>query len=96
MPPIGIARISQIESLVSSAEKWETGRNPTSHTGDGLLAREISDMDEGVVEGGIDVGNAEYQLSLGDLGPERDRGFLCGLLNFWWLQRILSERVVIG
>lgn len=53
-------------------------------------------MDEGVVEGGIDVGHAEHQLSLRDLGPERDRGFLRDLLNFWWLQRILSERVVIS
>jgi len=55
-------------------------------------------MDEGVVEGGIDVGNAEYQLALCDLGPERDCGFLCDLLDFWRLQgiRILSERVVIG
>jgi len=53
-------------------------------------------MDEGVVEGGIDVGNAEYQLSLRDLGTERDCGFLSDFLGFWWLQRISAECTVIG
>jgi len=53
-------------------------------------------MDEGIVKGGIDVGNAEHQLSLRDLGTKRNRGFLRGFLDFWRLQKILSERVVIG
>ena len=96
MPPIGIAQICQIESLISGVEKWWIGRKPTSHTGDGFLAREIGDMDESVVERGIDVGNAEYQLSLRDLGTEGDCGVLGGSLSFWRLQRILSECAVIG
>jgi hypothetical protein len=96
MPPIGITQICQIESLVSSVEKWRMGRNPTSHTGDGFLARKISDVNEGVVEGGVDVGNAEDQLSLCDLGPERDRSFLWDPLDFWRLQRTLLECAVIG
>lgn len=44
----------------------------TSDTRDGLLARQIRDMDEGVVERGVDVGNPEDQLSLRNLGAERD------------------------
>jgi hypothetical protein len=38
------------------------------------------------------VGNAEYQLALCDLGPERDGGFLCDPLDLWRLQIILSTR----
>lgn len=34
-------------------------------------------MDEGVVEGGVDVGNTEDELALADLGAERD-GVLLG------------------
>ena len=37
-------------------------------------------MDEGVVEGGVDVGNAEDELALADLGAERD-GFLSSCLS---------------
>ena len=36
-------------------------------------------MDEGVVEGGEDVGNTEDFLALSDLGTERDGLFLRGL-----------------
>lgn len=36
----------------------------TGHTGDGFATRQISDVDEGVVEGGEDTGNAEDQLAL--------------------------------
>ena len=52
----------------------------TSDTGDGLLARKIGDMDEGVVEGGVDVGNTENELAFADLGAERD-GFGSGSLG---------------
>ena len=72
------------------------GRKPTSHTSNSFLAREISNMNKGVVEGSIDVGNAEYQLSVCDLGTKRNGGFLRDSLGFWRLQRILLERVVIG
>jgi hypothetical protein len=50
----------------------------TSDTGDGFPTRQISDMDKGVVERGIDVGNAENELSLSDLRTERDGGFFPG------------------
>ena len=52
----------------------------TSDTRDSLLAGQIGDVDEGVVEGGIDVGNTENELALSDLGAERD-GFLNGNLG---------------
>ena len=42
----------------------------TSDTRDGLLAGEIGDMDESVVERGVDVGNTENELALADLGAE--------------------------
>ena len=50
----------------------------TSDTGDGFPTRQISDMDEGIVERGIDVGNTENELSLSDLRSERDSGFFLG------------------
>jgi hypothetical protein len=37
----------------------------TGDTGDGFAARQIGDVDEGVVEGGEDAGNAENELALG-------------------------------
>ena len=46
---------------------------------DRLLARQIGDMDEGVVEGCVDVGDTEDKLALSDLGTERDGLFLRGL-----------------
>ena len=36
-------------------------------------------MDEGVVEGSVDVGNTEYELALSNLGTKRDGLFLLGL-----------------
>ena len=51
----------------------------TSDTGDGLLAGEIGDMDEGVVERGVDVSDTENELALSNLGPERDGCLLLGL-----------------
>ena len=36
----------------------------TGDTGDGLAAGQIGDVDEGVVEGGEDAGNAEDELAL--------------------------------
>ena len=46
----------------------------TGGLGNGLATREVGDVDVGVVEGGIDVGNAEHVvvlLSLGSLGLRR-------------------------
>ena len=57
----------------------ERAGSRTSDTGDGLLARQIGDMDEGVVEGGVDVSDTEDELALSNLGTERDGGFFLGL-----------------
>jgi hypothetical protein len=38
----------------------------TGDTGDGFAAGQIGDVDEGVVEGSEDAGNAENELALGD------------------------------
>ena len=43
----------------------------TGDTGDSLLARQIGDVNEGVVERGVDVSNAENKLALSDLRTER-------------------------
>jgi hypothetical protein len=37
----------------------------TGDTGDGFAAGQIGDVDEGVVEGSEDAGNAENELALG-------------------------------
>lgn len=58
----------------------ECMRKRTSYTGDGLLAGEVGDMDESVVEGGVDVGDTEDELALSDLGTERN-GLLLGYLD---------------
>jgi hypothetical protein len=39
----------------------------TCHTRDRLLAGQVGDMDKGIVERGIDVGNAEHELAFADL-----------------------------
>lgn len=39
-------------------------------------------MDESVVEGGKDVSDTENELSLSDLGAERNGVFLLGCLDF--------------
>ena len=51
----------------------------TSDTGDGLLAGEIGDMDESVVERGVDVSDTKDELSLSNLGTESSRLGLSGL-----------------
>lgn len=61
-------------------EKVQETKGHTSDTGDGLLAGEIGNMDEGVVEGGVDVCDTEYELALSNLGTERD-GLLLGDLD---------------
>lgn len=44
----------------------------TGDTGDGLTAREISDVNEGIVEGGVDVRDGEDILALTDSGAKAD------------------------
>lgn len=50
-------------------------------------------MNESVVEGSIDVGNAEYELALADLGSKLDSGFLCNTCFFWWLYPNVSNPI---
>ena len=47
----------------------------TSDTGNSLLARQIRDVDEGIIEGSIDVSDTENELALSDLGTELNGGF---------------------
>ena len=63
------------------APKTRTGGVYTSDTGDGLLAGEIGDMDEGIVKRGVDVCDAEYELALSDRGAERHLGLFLGRLR---------------
>ena len=42
----------------------------TGDTRDGFAARQIGDVDEGIVERGEDAGNAEDELALTDLGTK--------------------------
>ena len=56
------------------------GSNLTGDTGDGFLARQISDVDKGIVERGEDMGNAENEFALSDLGTEGDGGFFSDFL----------------
>ena len=60
------------------ADSMRMATRRTSDTGNGFPTRQISDMDKGVVERGIDVGDAENELSLSDLRTERDGGFFLG------------------
>ena len=55
----------------------------TSDTGDRLLAGEIGDVNEGIVERSVDVGDAENELALSDLGAERDGVLLLLNLDFF-------------
>merc|ERR1719229_36678 len=62
-----------------------------SHPADGFPAREIGNVDEGVVEGGEDVRNSEHILSLADLRTQRDLDLLLGLLlSLAWSHFLLS------
>ena len=55
----------------------------TGHSRDGLLARKIRHMHESVVEGRVDVGNAENVLAIRDLRAELDGGLLLRCLPFF-------------
>lgn len=43
-----------------------------SDTDDGFAAGEVGDVDKGVVEGGVDAGDAKYELTGTDLRAESD------------------------
>lgn len=46
------------------------------------LARQVSDMDKGVIEGGEDVAHSEHVLSFSDLGSQADDLLLLLFLPF--------------
>lgn len=48
----------------------------------GFAAGEIGDMDKGVVEGGVDAGDAKYELAGTDLGTEGDVFLYLYLFSF--------------
>lgn len=80
--------------MVAELMRMTTRR--TSDTGDGFLARQIGDVDKGVVERGIDVGNTENEFSLSDLRTERDSGFFLGdlLLGSLHIHRSASSSII--
>jgi hypothetical protein len=63
----------------------------TSDTGDSFFARKIGDMDEGVVERGINVCDTEDKLSLGNLRTERNSVIFPGDLGF--LRRLCIQKL---
>ena len=67
----------QVRNIKMSLRQNQSER--TSDTGDGLLAGEIGDMDESVVERGVDVSDTEDELALSNLRTESSRLGLCGL-----------------
>jgi hypothetical protein len=67
--------------LESAASLQCATARQTSNTGDGFLARGIGDVHEGVVEARENVRDTPDELSLGDLGSQRDCGFFLGGLS---------------
>lgn len=61
----------------------------TSDAVNGFATSKIGNVDESVVERGIDVGNTEDFLALSDLGTERDGDFL--LWGFLGLRRLVCK-----
>ena len=67
-------------------EKWREGMGGSPLTGDtrdGFFAGQIGDVNEGVVEGCVDMCDAEHELSFCDLGTERDRVLFLWRLDFF-------------
>merc|ERR1719343_228115 len=50
------------------------------HSDDGLATRQVGHMDESVVEGSVDVGNAKHDLAFADLWPQLHLGLNRSLL----------------
>lgn len=77
MPPV----TRQIVSLETSGRQNQTEESEVG-TGVHLLPGEVGDVDEGVVEGGEDVADAEHVLSLSHLRAQADHLLLLLLLAF--------------
>lgn len=67
----------------------------TSNTGDGFLAGKIGNVDESIIEAGIEVRNAEHELALSNLGTERDGSLLLGRLSLLWCLQARSYVSVV-
>merc|ERR1719251_795153 len=67
---------SQHSSVGRSLVAISLHLHATSHPADGLPAREVSDVNKGVVEGGEDVSNAEDELAVPDLRSQADLNLL--------------------
>jgi hypothetical protein len=62
----------------------------TSDTRDGFTTGQISDVDESVVETGVDTGNTENLLAVTGVGAELDVFLGSNFLSFGGLQRLIS------
>ena len=68
----------------------------TGDTRDGFAARQIGDVDEGIVERGEDAGNAKDELALTDLGTKLQKSSVRRSLAGVQAQCCVSGRVVPG
>lgn len=76
----------------------------TGDTGDSLATGQIGDVDEGVIEGRENAGNAENELALADLGSKLDvlrsgtldlllgRHLDCSLVLDWLFRDVVDDR----
>ena len=61
----------------------------TGDTRNSFPPGQIGNMDERIVEGGVNVGDTEDVLSISNLRAEGDGGlFFWGLGLFWWLGKV--------
>lgn len=68
-----------------------TAGDPTN-TAEDLLARQVGDVDEGVVEGGEDVTHSKHVLSFSHLRTQTDDLLLLLLLPFTRSHRLRKRR----
>lgn len=66
--------------MVSRLKLQARGTSRTSDTSDSFPSGKVGDVDESVVEGCVDVCNAEDEFTLRDLWAESDSNFLLGRL----------------
>lgn len=100
MPPVTLILViisRWLHSNTRIAERFWTFDNVQAKSqcspADGLPAREVSDVNEGVVEGGEDVSNAEDELAVPDLRSQADLNLLLsfslslpGCHDHWYLR----------
>jgi hypothetical protein len=64
----------------------------TSDSDNSFLARQIGDMDKGIIERSEDMSNSKDKFSLPDLRTEAHDLFFAGDLLLWWLERGLAYK----